>query len=917
MATYSTANGLILSTSGNTTRWAINTSGAETQVGTSSNDAFSGAGGDVLIGGLGDDTYYLWDNRESVIEQAGQGVDTIVVDYWGAATLPDYVENLVLNTPGANSGTGNALNNIIIAGSVGATLDGGAGNDVLIGGAGADLFVVKAGNGSDAIVNFAPSNDIIKLQGYGITSFDQLTALATQSGADVRFVFANGESLVLRNVNLSSLSAYDFGLPPSVLLASMAALNQMVGPAKAVTVNGWTIVNNVWNPGNLVYGTDYSVSTSYAATNLTTQTTFSWSFPIVIDPNPTIRAYQEIAYGLNPYASTSSSPTNLFAVQLANLSSLEVKYDVEYRGNLAGFDVSFDLWLTNRPNGDASTITNEVMIWLHKGGLSPFGTQVGTYSDGIISAKIYYQAGTRPYIAVVLDTDSTTGDIHIDAILAKLVSLGLVSRSEYLASLEFGAEVASGAGTLTLHSFDLSVGKTEASSSTSAPLAPTITASSSDSAGLASGSTNVNHVTLSGTANAGVTVEIFDGNSQIATAVAGSSGTWSFATASLADGSHALMAKAVDGAGNVSTASTAINLIVDTVAPTTPAITTFSPDSNISGDDTTNANHITLNGAAEAGSTVKIFDGSTQIGTATTGATGAWSYTTSTLADGTHSFNASARDAAGNISASSASLKLVVDTVAPDAPIVKADAPASGSSINVSGNAEAGAIVRLYEGATLLGTGIAASDGTWTINSGTLADGAHAFSATATDTAGNLSPSSNNLNSIVGMVVESTGTTTLIRAGTNYYLTDSGADLLLKYSGSAVKVGQFGTDTPIGAEKTATGYDVAWKVSGTDQYFVWNVDSNGNFVSNLSGVVSGSSSTLESFETVFRQDLNGDGTTGIPAVASTHVIESSGFEPAYAQPINGDGTVAQSHEHMTTGVVAQGAWASEGLLLLV
>lgn len=911
MTAYSTANGIILSTSGSTTRWAINTSGAETQAGTSGNDAFSGAGGDVLIGGLGDDTYYLWDNRETVIEQAGQGVDTIVVNYWGGATLPDYVENLVLNTPGANSGTGNALNNIIIAGSVGATLDGGAGNDILVGGAGADLFIVKAGNGSDAVVNFMPSNDIIKLQGYGITSFDQLTALATQSGADVRFVFANGESLVLRNVSLSNLSAYDFGLPPSSLM-SLTGSSQMVGPAKGFTANGWTIVNNVWNPGSLVYGTDYSVSTTYTAADLTKQTTFNWSFPIVIDPNPTVRAYQEIAYGLNPYASTSSSPANPFAIQLSSLSSLSVKYDVEYHGNLAGFDVAFDLWLTSRPNGNASTITNEVMIWLHKGGLVPFGSQIGTYSDGAISGKIYYQAGTRPYIAVVLDTDSTAGDINVASILAKLVSLGLVSPSEYLASLEFGAEVGSGAGTLTLHSFDLSVGKTEASSSTSAPLAPTITASSSDSAGLASGSTNVNHVTLSGTAQAGVTVEIFDGNSQIATAVAGSSGTWSFATAFLADGSHALMAKAVDGAGNVSTASAAINLIVDTVAPATPAITTFSPDSNISGDGTTNANHITLNGAAEAGSTVKIFDGSTQIGTATAGAMGAWSYTTSTLVDGTHSFNASARDAAGNISASSASLKLVVDTVAPDAPIVKADVPASGNSINVSGSAEAGATVRLYEGATLLGTGIAGSDGTWTINSGTLVDGAHAFSATATDTAGNLSPSSNNLDSIVGMVVESTGTTTLIRAGTNYYLTDSGADLLLKYSGSAVKAGQFGADTPIAAEKTATGYDVAWKVSGTDQYFVWNVDNSGNFVSNLTGVVSGSSSTLESLETVFHQDLNGDGTTGIPA-APTHVIETSGFEPA----INGGGTVAQPDGHMTTGVVAQGAWASEGLLLLV
>ncbi len=63
MTTYSAANGLTLSISGTTTRWAINTAGAETQVGTSGNDALSDAGGDVLIGGLGDDTYYLWDSR--------------------------------------------------------------------------------------------------------------------------------------------------------------------------------------------------------------------------------------------------------------------------------------------------------------------------------------------------------------------------------------------------------------------------------------------------------------------------------------------------------------------------------------------------------------------------------------------------------------------------------------------------------------------------------------------------------------------------------------------------------------------------------------------------------------------------------------------------------------------------------------
>ena len=52
------------------------------------------------------------------------------------------------------------------------------------------------------------------------------------------------------------------------------------------------------------------------------------------------------------------------------------------------------------------------------------------------------------------------------------------------------------------------------------------------------------------------------------------------------------------------------------------------------------------------------------------------------------------------------------------------------------------------------------------------------------------------------------------------------------------------------------------KLTGADQYTVWNTDSNGNFVSDI-GVVSGSSYALESLETSFHQDLNGDGTIGL------------------------------------------------------
>ena len=84
-------------------------------------------------------------------------------------------------------------------------------------------------------------------------------------------------------------------------------------------------------------------------------------------------------------------------------------------------------------------------------------------------------------------------------------------------------------------------------------------------------------------------------------------------------------------------------------------------------------------------------------------------------------------------------------------------------------------------------------------------------------------------------------------------------------AGAAVVAGQFGAWTPIGTEQTATGYEVAWKVTGADQYGVWNTDSSGNYISNISGVVSGSDSMLETLETTFHQDLNGDGVADVLA----------------------------------------------------
>jgi serralysin len=116
-------------------------------------------------------------------------------------------------------------------------------------------------------------------------------------------------------------------------------------------------------------------------------------------------------------------------------------------------------------------------------------------------------------------------------------------------------------------------------------------------------------------------------------------------------------------------------------------------------------------------------------------------------------------------------------------------------------------------------------------------------------------------------VIESFGSTSLVQVGNDYYLENNttGIGPELKYQGAPIVANEWTGWAPIGAEATATGYEVAWKVTGADQYTVWNTDSNGNDSINTIGTVSGSSTALESLEPSFQQDLNGDGAIGIPA----------------------------------------------------
>jgi Tryptophan-rich Synechocystis species C-terminal domain/Subtilase family len=115
------------------------------------------------------------------------------------------------------------------------------------------------------------------------------------------------------------------------------------------------------------------------------------------------------------------------------------------------------------------------------------------------------------------------------------------------------------------------------------------------------------------------------------------------------------------------------------------------------------------------------------------------------------------------------------------------------------------------------------------------------------------------------VVIRTDGSTTLLQIGANYYADTAGSGHELRYGGAPVTVGEFGSVAPIGAVQSASGYDIAWQIPGTNEFTFWTTDSNGNYISNINGLVPGNSFAVESLETTFGQDFNGDGTTGVTA----------------------------------------------------
>ncbi len=207
------------------------TSGDDTLIGNGGNDRLDGGeGADHLLGGIGNDSYTVDNADDEVVENAGEGTDTVNSSV--SFTLSAYVEKLTLSGAGDIAGTGNALVNVITGNDGANLLAGLAGNDTLKGGDGDDRLI--GGVGKDALTGGLGSDTFV---------FD---AMETTANKDTIKDFVSGlDHIEIRLSAFAALADYE----PGVLDAGELAFG-----TQAITADQHLIYNQA--KGALYYDAD-------------------------------------------------------------------------------------------------------------------------------------------------------------------------------------------------------------------------------------------------------------------------------------------------------------------------------------------------------------------------------------------------------------------------------------------------------------------------------------------------------------------------------------------------------------------------------------------------------------------------------------------------------------------------------------
>ncbi len=244
------------------------------------------------------------------------------------------------------------------------------------------------------------------------------------------------------------------------------------------------------------------------------------------------------------------------------------------------------------------------------------------------------------------------------------------------------------------------------------------------------GTTVQTRVILSGEANKGLPVQVYDGMNPVGAPVtAGDDGIWSLDISNLSVGFYSMTATALYGSGASSEVRT-----FHVAAEVTPEINRAqTPSGDVANGGTTVATSVTLYGSATANTQVEIFDGLLSRGTFDVDSSSEWTSTPITMDIGTHNFTA--KTVGGTQTSAvwevkvATEVKPVIDRAGTPSGDVTNGGTTVATSVTLYGTATANTQVEIFDGILSRGTFDVDFNSEWTSTPITMDIGTHKFTA--------------------------------------------------------------------------------------------------------------------------------------------------------------------------------------------
>ena len=277
-------------------------------------------------------------------------------------------------------------------------------------------------------------------------------------GISTQSPLGEGTSAVYEEISLTKQSIMDFRLGTDQASIPSSPLEVRTQDSALLPIPGAVLYNNVYGKGDI---TNYRQSIFRG----TDDAGWEWDWPE--SGGPSLKNYPEVLVGRSPWSDVGG-PAGAAGLSAGDqlprrLAETRMTIDFDFSTVASGLWLgSFDFWITRSDHPTTKDIVSNLTIWTMNHGVT------NTYKGRHMTLKI----GGRTYEAIfetpaeqpdkpwktlcLVDTEPRSkGTLELGPLMEALIANGLAQPSDFLATAEFGTEVAYGKGRTTLRSFSL------------------------------------------------------------------------------------------------------------------------------------------------------------------------------------------------------------------------------------------------------------------------------------------------------------------------------------------------------------------------------------------------------------------------------------------------------------------------------